>query len=101
MISNSAVSFAEGNLASGTRCTAFENWSKIVKTVVLPSEGGSPVTKGLLDTGKGSSRPAGGCLEDLFRVQTEHALMKFFRSFCIAGHQKGCLKRAALRQTAG
>lgn len=55
----------------------------MVRTVVFPREGGSLVTNsramwvhGLLDTGRGCKRPAGGWLEGLFRTQTEQAFRK-------------------------
>ena len=41
----SAVPLAEGNLGIGIKCTILENLSTTVKTVVLPSEDGNPVTK--------------------------------------------------------
>lgn len=63
----SAVFFPEGSLVSAMKCTDLENISTTVRMVVLPLEGGRPVTKfkaiynqGWLGTGSGLSNPAGG-----------------------------------------
>ena len=40
-----AISLVESNLGRGMKWAAFENLSTTVRMVVLPSDGGSPVTK--------------------------------------------------------
>lgn len=40
-----AVSRADGSLGRGLKCTDLENQSIIVRIVMLPSEGGSPMRK--------------------------------------------------------
>ena len=65
------------------KCAALEKWSITVRMVVLPSDGGRPVTKsramwdqGRLGMGRGRSRPERRWVEVLFRVQVAHAAIK-------------------------
>lgn len=65
-MSRLAVSKAEGNFGRGIKWTNLENLSMMVRTAVLPSDGGSPVTKstatcdqGRGGMGKGRRKPAG------------------------------------------
>ena len=65
------------------KCAALEKQSITVRMVVLPSDGGRPVTKskamwdqGRLGMGRGRSRPERGRVEVLFRAQVAHAAIK-------------------------
>lgn len=56
----SAVSLAEGSLASGMKLAILEKWSTTVRIVVFPPDSGRPVKnskdicdQGFLGTGKG------------------------------------------------
>ena len=65
--------------------------------VVLPAEGGSPVTKsseisdhGRLGMDEGCSRPIGDWVEVLFRAQVVQAATYSVTSFSILGQQNLC-----------
>ena len=73
---------------------AFEKRSITVRMVVLPSDGGRPVTKsramcdqGQLGMGRGHSRPERGRVEVLFRAQIAHTAIKERMSASIVDHQ--------------
>ena len=76
-------------------CAALEKRSITVRMVVLPSDGGRPVTKsramwdqGWLGMGRGRRRPERGRVEVLFRSQVAHAAIKERTSASIVDHQK-------------
>ncbi len=93
-----AVSLAEGNLGRGIKWVAFENLSTTVRTTVLPSERGKPVTKSIAmcdqgreGTDSGWSSPAGGRLAPLPAAQMGQADTNRRASLTMDGHQNRCL----------
>lgn len=94
---SSAISFAKGSFFTGMKCTILENWSTTVIITVLPSEGGSPVTKskamwdqGQCGVGRGHSSPFLQWLDPLLRAQMEQAATYSSTSAFIEGHQNLC-----------
>lgn len=78
-----------------TKWAALENQSIIVRIVVLPAEGGSPVMKsrevwdhGRPGLGRAWSNPDGDCLESLFGAQVMQAVTYSLVSFASVGYQK-------------
>ena len=102
VINSCAVSEAEGSLVRGTKCTALENWSIIMRIVVWWLEGGRPVTKskamwGRWGMGGGCNNPCGDWCMSLAWAQTEQAATKFWTSSIISGHQNlRCIKVSVL-----
>ena len=88
------VSLEEGSLGRAMKCTALEKRSITVRMVVLPSDGGKPVTKsramwdqGRLGMGRGRRRPERGRIEVLFWAQVAHGAIKERTSASIVDHQ--------------
>ena len=90
----STVSLPDGSFGRAMNFTILENRLTTVRTVVIPYETGSPVTKSMemsdhsLEGMRSGWRSPVCALEDiLFRAQTEHASI-YSRTFgSIAGHQ--------------
>ena len=107
-VRRSAVSRAEGSLGRGTKCTPLEKRSTMVSMVVLPAEGGNPVTKstamwdhGRLGMGSGRSNPEEGWREAFPRAQTRHAAIKAWISCVMPVHQKRRRMNSSVRWIPG
>ena len=104
----SAVSLADGGLGKAIKCVILENLSTTVRTVVLPLDSGSPVTKstemsdqGRLGVGSGLSRPIWGLEEVLFLAQMVQAATYSLTSLSIDVHQNRCLMKYMVLLTPG
>ena len=105
---SSAVSFPEGSPGSATKWAVFENRSIMVSMVVLPLDGGRPVTKsremldhGRLGIGSGRSSPDRGLLDVMLRAQVAHAAAKARVSRSMVGHQNRWHRKARVRVIPG
>lgn len=92
------------------KCTNLDKWSFMVRMVVLPDEGGRPVTKsktmwdhGLFGVGRGRIRPAGRVFGTLFCAQTKQAVTYSCVSVTKEGQQNRCWRnwRVILTWVAG